>query len=170
MKMTDLMPRNKWEELEGEIHDRFGLNARAYDARGFTFTGSTTWCNRLCPVIKSVPSALSAICSVAHQTMAAEVSKTGRSVVSECDLGLVKICVPVIARGELVGVVGGCGRLPESGEIESFLAEKAAGLDPETLQDLAGDLTVITAEEATEVVQFLENRVAQIVQDAFPRA
>jgi ligand-binding sensor protein len=164
MEMFDLLPREAWAELERTIHERFGLNARVYDAKGFTFTGLTTWCNRLCPALKSVPAALSSICSVAHQALAAQAKAEARSVVDQCDIGLAKICVPVIVEGELVGVVGGCGLMLEDGEVETFLLGKAAGFDEEKAEDLAGDIAVITEAQVREMTEYLESRVQEIVE------
>jgi ligand-binding sensor protein len=164
MEMTDLLPREGWAELERTINERFGLNARVYDAKGFTFTGLTTWCNRLCPALKSVPAALSSICSVAHQVMAAQARTEERSVVDQCDIGLAKICVPVIVEGELVGVVGGCGLLLEDGEVETFLLGKAAGFDEQEAEDLAADIEGITEAQVRELTRYLESRVREIVE------
>jgi ligand-binding sensor protein len=163
MEMTDLLPRKEWAELERTIHDRYGLNARVYDAKGFSFTGYTTWCNRLCPVLKSVPAALSAICSVAHQAMAAQARVERESVIDACDIGLLKICVPVIVGDEFVGVVGGCGLLLDDEEVDTFFLGKATGLDEETVEEMACGIGIMTAEKAQELSLFLEDRIREIV-------
>jgi ligand-binding sensor protein len=169
MRMSDLMTTQEWAELERTIHERYGLNARAYDADGFTFTGYTTWCNRLCPALKSVPSALSAICSVAQQAMAAQARDSRQSVVEECDIGLLKICVPILVNGEMIGVVGGCGLLLDSGEVDTFFVGKATGFDEERVQELAGGIDVLTSERAREISAFIETRVQEIVRSYHER-
>lgn len=163
MQMTDILPKEAWQVLEQEIFERFGLNARVYDDKGFTFTGHTTWCNRLCPAIKARPQGVSAICSVAHQAMAAEARASGAPVVAECDAGLLKICVPVMARGELVGVVGGCGRLLDAGEVDSFMVEKSAGIAGDEVEALASGIPAMTEAEAEAVAEELRLRVARLV-------
>lgn len=163
MQMTDILPKEAWQALEQEIFERFGLNARVYDDKGFTFTGHTTWSNRLCPAIKARPQGVSAICSVAHQAMAAEARASGLPVVGECDAGLLKICVPVMVGGALVGVVGGCGRLLGAGEVDPFMVEKSAGLSEAEVLELSSDLTSMSEAEAEAVAEELRQRVAAIV-------
>ena len=165
MQMTDILPKEAWQALEQEIHERYGLNARVYDDKGFTFTGHTTWVNRLCPAIKAKPAGVSAICSVAHQAMAAEARTTSASVVSECDAGLLKICVPVMVDGQLVGVVGGCGRLLDEGEVDAFLVEKSAGLPEAEVEDLCAGISAMTNQEAETVAAEIAGRVDAILQD-----
>jgi ligand-binding sensor protein len=163
MLMTDILPKEAWQALEQEIHERFGLNGRAYDDKGFTFTGHVTWGNRLCPAIKAQPQGVSAICSVAHQAIAAEVRSTGRPVLSECDAGLLKICVPVMVDGEFVGVVGGCGRLPAEGEVDAFMVEKSAGIRQAEVQDLASGIKPLASAEAEAIAGELQGRMAAAV-------
>lgn len=166
MQMTDILSKEAWQALEQDIHERYGLNARVYDDKGFTFTGHTTWCNRLCPAIKARPAGVSAICSVAHQAMAAEARDAGQPVVAECDAGLLKICVPVMVEGKLIGVVGGCGRLLGAGEVDSFMIEKSAGISEDEVLELSGGLTAMSEEEAEAVAQELAERVAAAVAAA----
>lgn len=160
MQMTDILSKEAWQALEQEIHDRFGLNARVYDDKGFTFTGHLTWCNRICPAIKAKPSGVSAICSVAHMAMAAEAKASGEPVVGECDAGLLKVCVPVMKDGALVGVVGGCGRLLDEGEVDTFMVEKSAGIPEDEVLELSSGLTVMTTAEAEALAEELKGRVA----------
>jgi len=159
MLMTDILPKEAWQALEQEIFERFGLNGRVYDAQGSTFTGHTTWCNRLCPAIRAQPGGVSAICSVANQAIAAEAQATGRPVVAECDAGLLKLCVPVLVDGQLVGIVGGCGRLLGEGEVDSFMVEKSTGLGEAEVEALAADLAPMPEVEAEAVAEELRQRV-----------
>jgi ligand-binding sensor protein len=165
MQMTDIMPKEAWKALEQEIFERYGLNARVYDDKGFTFTGHTTWSNRICPAIKAKPSGVSAICSVAHSAMAAEARSTSASVVGECDAGLLKICVPVMVDGVMVGVVGGCGRLLAEGEIDPFMIEKSAGIPEAEVEDLCAGISAMTNDEAETVAAEIAGRVDEILKD-----
>lgn len=165
MQMTDIQPKEAWQALEQEIHQRYGLNARVYDNKGFTFTGHTTWANRICPAIKAKPQGVAAICSVAHTAMAAEARQTGASVVGECDAGLLKICVPVMVDGELIGVVGGCGRLLDAGEVDPYMVEMSAGIPQAEVEDLCTGLSGLSTDEAENIAAELAERVEAIVKD-----
>jgi len=163
MNMTDLLAKEEWAALEKELHDRWGVNACAYGADGFTFTGYKNFGNPLCPAIKAKPAGIQAICSVAHQNMAAQAKTTHKTVVSECDAGMLKICVPVFSNSEFVGIVGGCGKLPEGGEIDAFAIEKATGLSEAEILALAAKVTPLSAAQIQEITTFLEGKVAGLV-------
>ncbi|MBF0480849.1 MAG: PocR ligand-binding domain-containing protein [Desulfovibrionaceae bacterium] len=166
MEMTDICPATAWAALEEDIHRRFGLNARIYDSKGFSFTGHVTWGNRLCPAVKASPQAVSAICSLAQTAMAAQARDSRAAVIDQCDAGLYKICVPVFAGDDFVGVAGGCGALPQDGEIESFLLEKSAGLSEDQTAELSLDVPVMDEAAAAEAAKYIEERVAALL-DAY---
>ena len=48
--------------------------------------------------------------------------------ISECDMALAKLAVPIFVGDTFLGTVGGCGLLPEGGEVEEFMVHKATGL------------------------------------------
>jgi ligand-binding sensor protein len=158
MQMTDLQPVEAWAGLEREIFDRFGLNGRVYDARGFTFTSRSLWGNELCPAIRATPQGVQSICSVAHQAMAAQLTPDGGVLTGECDAGLLKICCPVMVRGELVGVVGGCGRVAAGSEVDGYLVEMMAGVGETEVERLAAMIEPMGPEEVDEVCAFLAQR------------
>jgi ligand-binding sensor protein len=106
---------------------------------------------------------VSAICSVAHTALAAEAKANKKTVVEDCDAGLLKICVPVFKEEEFVGVVGGCGLLSPDGEIDAFMVEKAAGLSEAQTAELAAEVRRLTPERIEEAVRWIEDRVAAIV-------
>jgi len=160
--MTDLASMETWKELERFVSENYDMNGRAYDREGKPFTGQAYWCNRLCPAVRQNPAVLSAICSAAHQNMAVEAKNSGKPVIGECDLGLCKIVIPVIASGEFIGAVGGCGRLPEDGAVEQFVAEKTAGLSPKDLAELSASLKKISQVEAEDMAAALATKIADL--------
>lgn len=169
MKMTDLLPKEEWAMLEAEIFERFQLRACAYDDKGFSFTGYVAWGNKLCPSLRETEQGIGAICSVAHQNIAADAAKNKKSVVEECDAGLVKICTPIFIDDHFVGVIGGCGRLMEDSEIDPFLIQITTGMETAQVEKHAASVPAISRQQANEMVAFLEKRVAAIV-DAYQNA
>jgi len=163
MNMTDICPEEAWAALEQDIHKRFGLNARVYDDKGFSFTGHTTWSNRICPAIKATPQGVSAICSLAQTAMAAQARDERATVIDACDAGLVKICVPVFVDDLFVGVAGGCGTLSPDGEVESFLVEKTTGLTEDQVAELSTDIPVMDEAAAADAARYIEERVAELL-------
>ena len=163
MKLAEIMPIEKWVEIEKEINRRSGLNAAVFDAEGVRITDFKKWANRLCPAIRETEKGLKFICSVAHQNIAAEALKTGKTTVAECDAGLMKFAVPIFIDGEFLGVAGGCGMLRDHEQIDAYLVHRTAGIDEEAVKSLSEDIETITADRLASVVGFLENKVAEIV-------
>ncbi len=166
MKMINLLSKEDWKSLEEEFHHQTGLDTNVYDSEGFTFTGLKQWANKLCPVIKANPESLRAVCSVAHQNMAQQAKQTGRTVIEECDIGLVKICVPVMMGNEFIGAVGGCGLLMEGGEVETFMVHMLTGMDESKVEKLAAGIKTISEAEARQVAEEIEARVDRFIQGA----
>ena len=162
MLMTDLLSKDQWTDLEKTLHNDWGVNACAYDAKGMTFTGFKNFVNPLCAEIKSHPEGIQAICSVAHQHMARQAQATGKTVIEQCDAGLLKICTPIFVDNEFVGIVGGCGRVPEGAQVDTFAIHKAIGVPLDELEKLAQDVPDITMQRARNMAEFLEGFVEDI--------
>ena len=81
MKLDDIMPIEKWVEVEREINRQSGLNAAVYDVAGVRITDYKKWANRLCPALRATEKGQESICAVAHQNIAAQAIKTGKTVV-----------------------------------------------------------------------------------------
>jgi ligand-binding sensor protein len=169
MKPTDVMPVQKWKELEKEFAARSGLTAVAFDAGNGRLTDATIWANELCPVIKGNPDSANQICSVAQQNMAAICKKTGRPVLEECDAGMFKLLVPIIVDGEFAGTMGGCGRLLVDGELEVDYIAEATGKPPEEIERLGSSVVTLSQEDAEALVQFLTERIGKNLIDGNDR-
>lgn len=165
MKLTDLLPKEKWEAFEKELFDRFRINCTVYDISGTGITGKPHWCNRLCPEIKANKDSLAAICAPGNQYFMAQTQKTREALIDECDACLTKIAVPIFVEDEFLGTAGGCGLLAPGEEVETFLLEKTMGLSETKILELCEGLGTITREEAEEMVAYIEKRIAQFVDD-----
>lgn len=100
-----------------------------------------------------------------NQAVGAEVRNARASAVTDCDAGLMVVCVPVFVGGEFVGMVGGCGGFRDGAEAESFLIEKSAGLSEEQVAELCSDMREYSEDEAQGIARHIEGRVAEIVKD-----
>ena len=165
MKLLDILPIEKWIELEKEINKRSGLNASVFDADGIRITDFKKWANRLCPRIKANEKGQSYICAVAHQNAANEAQKTKGPAIVECDAGLAKVVVPILIDGEFLGVAGGCGLLLYSSEIESFLIHKTTGIDVEELEKLSDDIATIPTAKVESITKYIEQELDRIMHD-----
>ena len=161
MNLTDIMPIEAWVEIEKDIHERAGLNAAVYDVNGQRITDFKSFANKLCPLLRETGNGQKFICAVAHQNMASRAARTGKSIVAECDAGLMKFVVPIIYYDEFLGTAGGCGRLREQQQVDTYLVHRTTGLDEGRVQQLAADVDTITPERLANVLGLVENRVAQ---------
>ncbi len=165
MKMTDILPAAGWAELEKDIYERFGVNAHAHNAEGAPFTGYEVWGNRLCPALRRNKNAATSVCAVVNQAVRTESRQESKTIVTDCDAGLMIIAVPVIVRGEFVGMLGGCGGLRDGAEPESFLVEKLTGLSEDQVTELSSDMRQYTEDEAQAIARYIEGLVAKVVRD-----
>ena len=165
MELVDIMPLEKWVEIEKEINRRSGLNAAVYDVRGKRITDYIKWANKLCPSLRATEKGLQSICSVAHQNVAARVLKTHETVVEECDAGLMKFAVPIFAQEEFVGVAGGCGKLRGQGQVDTYLVHRTTDLEEDLVSDLSGSVETISEDRLESVINYIENRVGEIIHE-----
>ena len=165
MELTDIMALEKWVEIEKEINRRSGLNAAVYDARGMRITDFIKWANRLCPSLRATEKGLQAICSVAHQNVAAQALKSRQTVIEECDAGLMKFAVPIFVKDEFVGVAGGCGKLKDQGEVDAYLVHRTTDLDENVVNDLSGDVETISEDSLASIINYVEHRVAEVIEE-----
>jgi len=168
VKLSDLLPIEKWAELEEEVYRRFGLDASVYRLTGVSLTEYKQWVNPLCPVIKGNKKGLSFICAVVNQYMAQEVSQTRKPMITECDAGLSRIAIPIFVGDAFIGTFGACGKLLDENEVESFLISKTTGIDSEKIESLSSDVGRMTTEEAENAARWMETRIQEIV-DAFEK-
>ena len=163
MELTEILPTDDWVQFEQELHDRFNLNCTVYNTSGIGITGKPNWCNPLCPKIKANKDSLAVICAAGNQNFMAQAKKTKKPVIGECDAGLIKIAVPIFIDGSFLGTAGGCGWLPEGGEIETFILEKTTGLSQGEIAELGRELKSMSEEQARQVADFIEKRIAEYI-------
>jgi len=162
MTLTDLCSIEKWTELERKITRLSGLDANVFDTRGYRITNYKHWANRLCPAVKNTDKGQSFICAVAHMNIAALANQAGKTVIEECDAGLVKMVVPVFFEGEFLGAVGACGMLRKDGEVDDFLINKVTDLAEDTIRDLSTDLPRIAADKLESIADIIDVEITKI--------
>ena len=165
MNLVDIMPTEKWIEIEKDINKRSGLNAAVYDANGLRITDFIKWANKLCPALRATGKGQKFICAVAHQNIAARAAKTGKTVVAECDAGFMKFVVPIMVGDEFLGTAGGCGLLNNPGQIDAYLIHRTTDMDEDDVRNLAQDIENIPQGRLADVTDFVEKIVAESIQE-----
>ena len=163
MKLTDILPTEKWVELEKTIVERYGVDSNVFNVDGVRISEFKAWANDLCPAIKATDKGQSFICAVAHMNLAAQAVQTRRAVVEECDAGLAKIVVPIFLDGLFLGSVGACGVLLQDGEVDTFLVNKITEIAENTVAQLSQKIGVISNEKALELCRFVQGRIDEII-------
>ena len=137
MEALNLMSRTEWEE----ILDRFARQVRM--AACLTDEGGAIiLCQRerrpLCVAVRANKDARSAICSQVSDSMTQTMRSTLKPDVGICDAGLLRVAVPVIRLGFLVGQVTACGLTCAEEDVSTFLLGRMLDLPEERVQQLAG--------------------------------
>jgi len=164
-RMTDISPREDWVDLEKDVNQRFGLNAAVFENDGTRVTTYVNWGNPVCPLIKGNPKGQRYICAVAHQNLAGQAAQTKKSVIGECDAGLVKIAVPVFVGDDFVGIAGGCGSIMGGSEVESFFVNQTTDIDEAEIKKRSQEIKTMTKTEAEAVVAYIQKRIDALVKD-----
>ena len=168
MKPSDLLPLDEWAELERELAQRTGLTTVVFDSENVRVTGTTTWANELCPLIKGEPQSATQICAMAQQAILAVARTTGNAVVEECDAGMVKIVAAIIIDGELVGSISGCGRLLEGAQLEEEYAAETVGAPLADVHGRTASVRTISNEQAQAHARLMQQTVDEIVRRHTP--
>ena len=163
MELTNIMPLEDWEQFEKELFHKFSINCTVYNVSGMSITGKPNWCNHLCPEIKANKTSLAAICAPGNQYFMSQAKKTQGPVIGECDAGFIKIAVPVLVEGEFLGTAGGCGLLPEDGEVEEFIVQKTLGLPTAEIAERCQDIGSMSEEKAKEMAAFIEKQLTRFI-------
>lgn len=163
MELTDLLPLEQWKAFEKEIADRSGLDANVFNTDGIRITDYKNWANRLCPAIKATDKGQSYICAVAHMNLSSQAKQAQKSIIEECDAGLVKIIVPVFVKNMFLGAVGACGFLLDDGEVDPFLINMTIGMDEEEIERLSDDIGIISSEKARSLILHIEEKIGKII-------
>ncbi len=156
MDLFDLAPRERWQDLLAEVHERTGMTATLYNQSGDVVLRHERWPNTLCPLVQETPSARTTVCAVVQQVLGKQAAATGEPQLDECDLGMIKFVVPVEAGGEVVGTVGACGAREPDTEVETFLAAQILERSEEELTESAQSVPAVSSERVREAVAFLQ--------------
>ncbi len=159
MKLTDIVPIEKWMAFEKNIHDKFGMDANVFNPQGIRITEYKEWVNRLCPAVKAIDKGQSYICAVAHMNIAAQAMQTRLPAIEECDAGLIKLVVPIFVGDEFAGAVGACGLLAEDGEVDAFLINKTTDMNEDVIQDLSEGIGTISRQKAEALAEYIQQEL-----------
>ena len=163
MKLTSIMPWGQWVEFEKEFNERTGLNCCLIDEDGVRITAYHQWANMLCTAIRGDKRGRMEICD-RNKTMVEHLAGSREQmVVSCCPAGMVVACLPVYSAGKLVGLVGGCGMLPDNGSIDEMAVATPTGLSVKKIHSLVSEIGVLRPREIQALGNYLLGRLTDIM-------
>jgi len=151
---------NYWKQLLGEVEAISGMTATLYDSEGAAIRRSGDLSNDLCRLVQAHSSALATICSVAQQNIGQEARVSGKPAVGKCDLGMVKLVVPIFTKDEVVGFIGTCGTLEPDEEVEVFLASMALETEEGALAAPVATVRIVPPEIIQRTIQTIQEALA----------
>ncbi len=164
MKLTDILPLEKWVAFEKELHEKSGLDVNVFGTDGVRISDFKAWVNKLCPVVKANDKGQSFICAVAHMNIAEMARQAKKTVIEECDAGLVKMVVPIFVNDTFLGAVGACGLVLDDGEVDSFMVNKTIDLEEEEIEKLSLDIGNVTTNELEAFGQYIETKLDEFIK------
>jgi ligand-binding sensor protein len=136
MELADIMPVEGWKAIADNINRDFGMNGTVYHKDNSVLAKSDGWANKVCPAIKNFA-------------------------VGECDAGCTKFLVPIFFRDEFVGMVGGCGCVPEGSEVDAFYIGKLLSKTKEETEKLLASVNHITDDKLNEAISYTRKQLQE---------
>lgn len=133
MDPRELKTNEEWLDILKTVSSETGMEASLTDEKGKLLIeeGSRY---PLCLKIRENSESLTFICSQSNTSMLAMVLKTLKPIVEECEAGFLRMVVPVLHEGELVGQVTACG--VRGDDVDSFLIAKQVGIEESLVDEM----------------------------------
>jgi ligand-binding sensor protein len=158
MTPFDLKPKEEWEQILARFAGQIEMTACLTDE-----TGTQPLCHGerypLCTAVKDNPQATTFICSQTNTAMLAVVKKTLAPEIDLCEAGLIRVVVPVVREGRLVGQIFACGLAPTDEELDPFLVARQLGVPEDRVGELARSTPARSEEEIRPLVDSLFNEL-----------
>ena len=158
MTPLDLKTKEEWEAILNQFAADTRMTATLTDKMGNHLL-SVGERYPLCAAIRENEEALTFICSQTNTAMLAVVTKTLQPEIDICEAGLIRLVVPVVRNGLLVGQVTACGAASNDEEVNSFFVSKEAGISEEKVLELAQDTPFGSEEELRKLCSHLFNEL-----------
>ena len=131
----ELRSKEEWQQILDSVSQELGMPSAITDRENTVLQVSGRR-NPLCSKIRSIEEASLFICSQAQQFMAEAAKEKRRAIIDFCDVGMLKLVIPVFCQNEFVGTLTACGAFTEGEELEAFLIEKSTKLNEQEIKAL----------------------------------
>lgn len=146
MTLLDIKDKQEWAEILERFAQETKMTACLTDDRG---GDPQCYFDRypLCTAIRKDQDATTFICSQTNTAMLAVARKTLKPEIDICEAGLIRLVVPILAEGKLVGQVFACGLASDEEGLNSFLIAKQLNITEEQVLELARSTPVGSEEK-----------------------
>ncbi len=135
MNPLELRPKDQWEKILKRFARDTKMTACLTDD-----TGAQLLCAGdrypLCAAVREKAGALMSICSQVNTAMLAVIKRSLEPELDFCDAGLIRVVVPIVKDGQLIGQITACGLASEHEELDSFLLSKEVGITEDEALEL----------------------------------
>jgi ligand-binding sensor protein len=150
MTPLDLKSEEEWEAILNRFAAETRMTATLTDEMGNHLL-SVGERYPLCEKIRENEKALTFICSQTNTAMLAVVTKTLQPEIDICEAGLIRLVVPIVRDGLLIGQVTACGAASNDEEVSSFFVSKEVGISEEKVLELAQSTPFGSEEELDQL-------------------
>lgn len=167
MRPTDIATPSEWQNIQNLFAMVTGLTSVTFDLDGNP-VAPPDFQNEFCRAFKGTPAGAAA-CRESHQKIVDQVLLTRKPAIGFCKAGLLKIVVPIIYDGEIIGVTGGCGVYQKDTGLDlAKLIEAAAfaGIDADTAKMLASTIKGIDDQTIQEEIEVLNSKLEALIARA----
>lgn len=164
LKPTDLASPAEWQNIQTLFASVTGLTSVTFDAEGNPVS-PPDFQNEFCRAFKSTEVGAT-WCRLSHRHMAEEAARNRAPYIGPCRAGLMKVVVPIIVDGEVIGFTGGCGAYDKSKGLnidELIKAGAAAGLDENTVRQLAETIKGIDDEIINQEIELMNEKIRTLI-------
>jgi len=160
MTPLDLRTKEEWQKILDRFQAETKMTATLTDNTGKQLI-SLDGRYPLCAAVRGNEKALTFICSQTNTAMLAVIARTLRPEFDFCEAGLIRVVVPVVKDGSLIGQVTACGLASDEEEPNSFLVSKELGMSEEKAIELAQSTPLGSEEELREICTRLFDELTQ---------
>jgi ligand-binding sensor protein len=146
MEVMDVFGGEKWKSLLASLSEKLNMAALLLDAEGRLLLSCGNR-NLLCKSIRENEQSLKFICGQTAAAMTAQLKATLQPAKELCEAGLIRIAVPVIRDGMLLGQVTACGLATDINEVDPFMISKQLGISEEEANTLIQSIGPANEEE-----------------------
>jgi ligand-binding sensor protein len=100
---------------------------------------------------------------VINQLLTQQAKDTREPAVDVCDVGLIKLNVPIYLQDTFLGVVSCCGSLPMGGEVEEFLIQRTTSLTDQAMRELSHTIKTIGQDQINDWIKIIQQKLGSLL-------